>query len=120
MTISGAEVDILGYHYAQVGAELLAAWQMPGSLIESVRYQVEPALANEFPMGSSIVHIASVLTRLHKGELNTEQLLAEVAPIAWDITGLNPEDLPQIRVEAMTEVGEVISMMLNNDLQPEA
>lgn len=112
--LSRVERDILGFHYAEVGGELMRAWQMPERLAESVRYHVEPGGAKEFPMGASIVHIACVLTRLHGGEINRELLSAEVDPAAWQITGLSPEELLQVHVEAMSEVDEVVGVMLDN------
>lgn len=82
------ERDLMGFDYAEVGAELMSAWQLPGCFQESTRYHLKPALATQFCMETAAVHIANHM--MVKEELSEDSmgLLPEIDPIAWEITGL--------------------------------
>lgn len=71
MSIAGAErvateLDVFGFSFADVGAELMRAWQLPASLSEPVRYQVRPMQAAGYEIDAAIVHIASSLIEFEK------------------------------------------------------
>lgn len=61
--IHAVQREVLGFDYAQVGGELLAAWHLPASLVEMVRDHLEPARACSCPLETAIVHIADHLAR---------------------------------------------------------
>ena len=95
-----AEREVLGFDYAEVGAELMANLELPESLKQVTQYHVEPDKAKkEFKLETTIVHIASRITDAATRDIPvTEEL--EVHPQSWEITGLNPEVLPRVKEEA--------------------
>lgn len=83
------ELDVFGFSFADVGAELMQAWQLPASLSEPVRYQVRPVQAAGYGIDAAIVHIASSLSELEKlrgVEPYAAQLVVESA--VWRLAGL--------------------------------
>ncbi|MBT2969917.1 MAG: hypothetical protein B6D72_06570 [gamma proteobacterium symbiont of Ctena orbiculata] len=56
------EREMLGLDYARVGATLMRQWQLPDSLIETTEFHPEPLRARKFPLETSIVHIAVLLS----------------------------------------------------------
>jgi HD-like signal output (HDOD) protein len=113
--LASVEIDMLGLNYADVGGELMRAWEMSERLVDSVQYHVYPERAKKFAMDASIVHIASALARVHDMKVEPDFLLSAVAPTAWQITGLTPEELVPLRDEAVIEMEEAIGMLLVSD-----
>jgi HD-like signal output (HDOD) protein len=56
------ERGLIGFDHAQVGHALLAHWNMPDSLCESVLYHHNPESAAEARLEAAIVHIADQVT----------------------------------------------------------
>ncbi len=54
------EEEVLGFNHAEVGGALLKAWKLPQRLIEEVTYHHAPEKAKNFPVETSIVHVADI------------------------------------------------------------
>jgi len=115
VALANVESEMLGFSYADVGGELMHTWDMPDSLIEAVRDHVEPDSSARFAMDTAIVHIADALTRMHEQEVDCDLLLSDIAPVAWRITGLTPEELLPVRDRAVEELDEAIGMLLSGE-----
>jgi len=104
-----AEREVLGFDYAQVGAELMREWQLPDSLQEITEFHIEPGKSNDFKLETAIIHIAKAITQLaiEQTPVNAETL--QVEPICWEITGLSIDDMPDIK----KEVDQQASMVMN-------
>lgn len=82
------ERDLMGYDYAEIGAELMSAWQLPVCFQESTKYHLKPAEATRFPMVTAAVHIANhimISEDLYQDSIGSPPA---IDPIAWEITGL--------------------------------
>jgi len=53
------QYEVLGFTFAECGAELLSVWGLPEGLVESVRFQHTPSDAGSSKAGSAILNIAS-------------------------------------------------------------
>ena len=104
-----AEREVLGFDYAQVGAELMREWQLPKSLQAITEFHTEPVKASEFKLEAAIIHIASAITKnaLEKIPVSPETLV--IKPECWEITGLSIDDMADIK----KEVDEQASMVMN-------
>jgi HD-like signal output (HDOD) protein len=112
ISLSEAEEKIIGVNYAQVGGELMRSWNLPDSLYESTLYHLEPGLAENYPLETSIVHIANAFkieyiksegsdATISNSEEDDENLPdLPVDPVAWEITGLTPEIIELVYNEA--------------------
>lgn len=92
---------LLGIDYAKLGGTLMQQWQLPKSLWEPTECHVEPALAEEFPLIASLLHIAAVITDAVDEERDVSACVDRLNPIVWHNTGLTAaqcEDIPE-RVE---------------------
>jgi HD-like signal output (HDOD) protein len=90
------ERELMGYDYAEVGAELLIAWQIPGCFEETTRNHLKPAEAPQFTMETAAVHIANHMTIKEELCEDALGLLPAIDPRAWEITGLDEDVLPSI------------------------
>ncbi|MGB5614140.1 MAG: HDOD domain-containing protein [Sedimenticolaceae bacterium] len=113
--LASTENAILGFNYADVGGELMRAWDMPDSLTETVRGHVEPDSSARFALDMAIVHIADALACIHEQEVDRNLLLSEISPVAWQITNLTPEDLLSLRDQAVEELDEALGILLSAD-----
>ncbi len=85
------EQDFLGFNHAEVGGELMQAWNMPETLFESVAYHHEPRHAETGVIETCLIHIANILTdEAEQGlDMMNDTPLQEIDSYAWEITGLN-------------------------------
>lgn len=100
---------IFDMDYAQVGAELLKRWNLPGELQNVVRYQVTPQNASAQQLDAAILHIAnhySSATGLPSIGLETVE---NVNPFVWKITGLSHDDVMLAVDEARKEYDVSVS-----------
>ena len=112
--LANVESELLGFNYAEVGGELLKQWGMPESITEVVRHHIDPENSSLFSRDASIVHIANVLSQLTDNPLANEIRIAEISPLAWQITGLNPDNLLELFGETTDEMNETIDMLLGS------
>ncbi|WJW75416.1 HDOD domain-containing protein [Thiohalobacter sp. IOR34] len=89
MEVIDAEREQLGFDHAELGAELLLAWQLPLTLREAVRFHHQPELAPPPGLEAALLQVADAAT----GEL--ERLEASCARPHYDPYDafLNPEPL---------------------------
>lgn len=85
------EQDLLGFNHADVGGELMHAWNMPETLFESVAYHHNPRHAEVGVMETCLVHMANIFTdEAEQGlDMINDKPIQEVDSYAWDITGLD-------------------------------
>ena len=113
--LASAERELFGFDYAEVGGELLRAWEMPDNLTDAVRDHVDPDPSARFARDTAIVHIANELNQTHEQEIDRDLLLSGISSVAWEITRLVPEDLLPLRDKAVKELDETIGMLLGGD-----
>lgn len=85
------EEDFLNFNHAEVGGELMKAWNMPETLVESVAYHHTPKDAEAGVIETCLIHIANILTdEAEQGlDMKYDAQLQEIDPYAWKITGLD-------------------------------
>lgn len=111
-----AEQTIIGFDHAEVGAELVKSWHLPASLEEAIRFHHNPGGAEQNPIDTAIIHIANVISDIaEENEEDREAMYARVDPIAWTITGLTPEIIEPIIVEAHPLLFEGLALIMPGD-----
>jgi HD-like signal output (HDOD) protein len=99
------ESELIGFDYAEVGAELLSTWNFSESMEAVVRHHPEPlAAGGSFAVEASILHIA---TRFADAALNGEPLdgwTRRVDPVIWLEAGLSDEGFEEIQAQAEEEI----------------
>ncbi len=107
------ERELIGCDYAEVGGELLHTWGLPDSLVEAVRFHIQPAKAEHYPLEAAIVHIASLMAVAIGEEQNLDSL--PVNPVVWQVTGLSPEMAAAIEAELEQQVKEAASLNIADE-----
>ncbi|HBK80767.1 MAG TPA: HD family phosphohydrolase, partial [Nitrospinae bacterium] len=51
----------MSYDHADVGGLLLSEWRLPKSLEDAVRFHHRPGRSRQFPLESSITHVADLI-----------------------------------------------------------
>ena len=108
---TAAERDMLGFSHAEVGFALLKRWQLPESVLTSVRYHHEPAKAVDYRVETALIHIAGMLADgINRGEY-LGGTLGQVDRVAWKTVGLTARELEEALEQVQDEVREVIDFM---------
>ena len=98
------EKEILGLTHAEVGAEILKAWDLPDTLWEPVAFHHDPGSASRHPADTAAVHIANgVAAVLEPGLLSVEAGPGAPYPVhesAWEAAGCDPDRLAEAIAEA--------------------
>ena len=108
------ERELIGCDSAQIGSTLMRNWHFPPGLIESVRYQNEPAKAEEFRLEVAIMHIAVQLKERDVAGPKASDRPPCIDPAAWQITGLTEEVLEPVCAAAAAQVATTVDMLFPN------
>ena len=100
--IHEAEVETLGFHYGDIGAMLMAHWNLPERLQSLTRDHPRPDLAETEQTGAALIHLAHACAR----KLTTE--IPSAADTAFDAEVLAMTGLTQQELE--TTLGEARSV----------
>ncbi len=95
ITSAEAEQQILGYHYGDIGAELMAKWHLPPDFQNLTRYQPFPEQATEDKLEVALLHIAHGYAHKQfiKPDIELEDL---IHPSVWENTQITPEYIESI------------------------
>lgn len=105
---------VLGYTFAEVGAELIKLWGMPEPLWELIACQHAPHTARHLPAAAALVHVASrAASAAEQKERGIQgfDYLAAIEPEAWRQTGLSPEHLLTAQSAVDLQSLEVLSII---------
>ncbi len=105
------ERTLLGIDYANVGAALMRHWQLPQNLWEPAEYHIEPEKSQDYQIFTSLVHIAKVMTEADDQNEPLESALTNVAPLAWQVTGLSTERCMDISNQVDSQVNSVMQLI---------
>ncbi len=112
---SGAEVlaateqRLIGCNYAQVGAALLARWQLPEAIEQTVRYHVEPQEAGKRELEAAVVFVAAHLAGAALDELPLP-VGAEIPATVWPLLKVSDGVLPAVIKAADGEAAAVTAL----------
>ena len=109
------ERRLLGFDYGDVGEALMRAWRLPPSIQETVRFHIEPCLAKEFILESSLVHLAwvHVLADAHGDQ--HPGMVPGVDSVAWDLTVLTQADVQESMLNAQHLLQETVALFISGE-----
>ncbi|MEE8259778.1 MAG: HDOD domain-containing protein [Nitrospinaceae bacterium] len=87
-----SERELMGFDHADVGRELLKAWQLSPHLVEAVGCHHQPQTAKEFPVDAAIIHTADYIVHILQAGSDAEFSEPQLFPKSWEIVGLSPDD----------------------------
>lgn len=106
------EQNLLGLHYGQIGARLMAHWQLPVHFQKITHYQPTPAKALEHPLETTLLHL--VHGYAHKLFCDTGQTLEQlIIPDAWKMLELMPDPIESALETALQVCSDMEKAILN-------
>ncbi len=109
-----AERAIIGFDHAMVGSALLRHWNLPEGLIEAVACHHELGDIKAYPKYKAVTHLANVIANsINPGLLIYRQTL-EPESSAWELIGLESDNIDESLDDIETEINEAISAFALN------
>ncbi len=103
------ERELLGFDHAEVGAALLAAWNLPMGLRIAARGHHDPDGVGASSVEAAAVHVADVLVNALELGSSGERLVPQLSPGAWQRLGLEEDCLPVVLDAIVHQYHEVVS-----------
>ena len=79
----------MSYDHADVGGLLLSEWRLPKSLEDAVRFHHRLGRSRQFPLESSITHVADLITNALEMGTSGEHFVPALEVSAWVEIGLS-------------------------------
>lgn len=103
LPVHQAERQIMGFDHSQVGGELARQWKLPPMLEECIEFHHDIPVAQRFPREAALVHIANILALMAEVRTLNSDDVSPIDPRAWEMIGLNADDVIQSTVEEAQE-----------------
>jgi HD-like signal output (HDOD) protein len=110
-SLAEVEQSNIGCDFAEVGAELIWAWNMPVHIEQAVRCQLSPKDAGEFALDASIVHLAGVVVDNEELEPTRRRNPLPFAPSALTSTRFEVAKLPAVLTEAYVQLQRTLDLV---------
>lgn len=110
-----AEIAVLGYDHASVGAELIASWNLPASMYDVLRYHHRPSLSLNYSVDTTIVHVADLVVNALRFGNCGEDAVPQLDEQAWEILELSPNILPDAVTLLEQQFGDAVNLFLEVD-----
>ena len=109
------EQKTCGFDHAELGGELLKAWNLPDRLVESVCFHHSPAKSKNHPQETAVVNLADSIAYSMKLGSSGEAVIPPLELKSWETIGL-PESLylPMIKEKIEQQFEEVVNVFLQN------
>ncbi|NOV28355.1 HDOD domain-containing protein [Methylomonas sp. ZR1] len=107
-----AEQKLLGMHYGEIGAKLMAQWCLPAHFQDIVHYQPTPDLAPDQRRETALLHLVRACAEKYiSGHMRAieESVSADI----WEILQLNAEQLAETVEQALKAATEMEKLMFN-------
>lgn len=105
------ERERLGFDHADAGGALLKSWKIPANIGEPVTYHHTPALADQFPMEVSIVHISDIICQCLSLGQSCEWYVPPLDGGSWERLGISPHQLDVVLKQAESHINETFAIL---------
>ncbi|HOL65440.1 MAG TPA: HDOD domain-containing protein [Accumulibacter sp.] len=102
--LADVERDLIGCDFAEVGAELIVAWELPSTFYEPIACQLAPDLAREHSLEAAIIHASAALAE-------SLEHTAALGPSEAALAHLQIDDsvLDELRQQVRSEIDGVVA-----------
>jgi len=109
-----SEQELMGFDHADVGRELLKAWQLPPRLVEAVGGHHQPQTAKEFPIDAAIIHTADYIVHVLNVSSDAEFTEPQLYPKSWEIIGFSPDDFEFMKDNMKLQYEIIVSLFFRD------
>jgi len=95
-----AEQEVFGYDHGEVGAELMRAWNLPESFVQTSRHHHQPSSAASHQLETAVVHLADVITGMAHSTASGSNQVPPLEPGTWEASGLSVDIMEPVIAEA--------------------
>jgi len=110
LSFAEAEQQVLGFTHPEVGARLAAAWSLPDTIVNCIRYHHDPQAAPRSDALIDVVYLADSVCLLLGVGTGDDGLAYRARPNILTRHGLSESDLESIGAEAIGELRSVRAM----------
>lgn len=105
------ESALLGYNYADVGAELAQRWKFPDVIVQGIQHQEDPLAASKFSTLAGLIYLSQRIMQGIDVGMNAEQMAELLPRDVLEALKLNP-DVVLSRFDELKAVGDAIDSFL--------
>jgi HD-like signal output (HDOD) protein len=105
-----AEAQILGFTHAEVGAELMKAWNFPLTQQQVARFHHNPSAATDSVLEVHIVYLANIIAQIAETGLVDTERLGKIDRKVWMLTKVSKNDVESLLVEAREQFIEALTL----------
>lgn len=102
-----AEEAILGISHTELGAMLLAHWQIPAPIVNVVRYRLNPEDSPVVDVALDLVHVGDIITKMTGIGMGLDGMHYTPSVVVFDRLGIEPGMLEAVMAAIVTGVGEL-------------
>jgi putative nucleotidyltransferase with HDIG domain len=110
-----AEMDLIGYNHAQVGAALMQEWRMPETLLTAIKYHHNPAEAPDINLDAAILYLANYLSNCHPKSAFMQNPAANPSSLdsrVWNMVNLSEEVIDELMEEFEEDFAAALAVMM--------
>lgn len=113
-----AEKRQFGFTYAELGAELLKAWQLPQNIWQLVEHQLEPTRLNAQTQDACLLHVAAKITASFEPcairTFDINDFEPHYSANAWQLLDLNEDLITPLVCEASEQAADILRIIKPN------
>lgn len=107
-----AELEVIGFDHAQLGAELLRAWRLPPSLITAVEFHHQPELAPDHGRHAEIAFLANSLANSSEQGKSPDSKAMPLKKIRLNLPGLTTQSLQEIQLQTEQQFEHALQLVM--------
>lgn len=101
----------LGFDHAEAGGALLKEWKIPANIAEPVAYHHTPGRAEQFPLETSLVHLADIICQALELGQSCERFVPPLDASSWERLGMTPHQLGTVLKQAEPQIEETFAIL---------
>jgi putative nucleotidyltransferase with HDIG domain len=109
-----SEQKLMGFDHADVGRELLKAWQLPPRLVEAVGGHHQPQNAKMFPVDAAIIHTSDYIVHVMNVGSDAEFSEPQLYPKSWEIIGLSADDFEFMKDKVKQQYEGIVGLFFDS------
>ena len=104
----------LGYDHGEVGGELLKQWKIPAVIVEPVTFHHTPCAAQLYPMETSLLHVADVISHALQVGSGGELFVPAMEEQSWERLAIPVSMMPTILEQSDIQLKETMAVLLTS------
>jgi len=109
-----SELSVIGFDHSMVGAELMAAWNLPESMRDAICYHHRPSLSLNYVDDAGIIHVSDLIVNALELGSSGESDVPPLDEQAWESLDLSQFVLPDAIEQLENQYHEAVDIFLED------